>query len=336
MQVPIFSEAHVVAGLSFTASSVVNVHLSSSPVWTYVSPASYWHILDACTGAPRWGVWQPVAGCCLARGTSPGAVTFHQSYALRHAGNFVEDGRLDPTSPDAVAPRRAYDPQVRMWPPTTTPLVATITVSCPESYLLFQADPQTWEAGLPPRPIAHAPRTPFALVKSSSFDFSAVIADNNDVYETYLSWDVAAADTFDMRLARFHLLRQPWRQQQRQRPSGPPPAPSQRWQTRLSATAEGLTTPQASYGPDGHGGSPSRLSAAAQLSSEAGGLGNRLPSTWAPDEGAAPGDDEGFGPMPDQDRLNQVCTSSHMSALHLQHISAPTPGPALADVVGSA
>lgn len=41
----------MVAGLSFTATSAVNVHFSSSPVWMYVSPASYWHFLDACTGA---------------------------------------------------------------------------------------------------------------------------------------------------------------------------------------------------------------------------------------------------------------------------------------------
>ena len=239
-----------------------------------------------------------------------------------YAGNFVEDGRLDPKSPDPVAPRRGYDPQVRMWPPTSTPLVATITISCPESYVLFQADPQTWEAGLPPRPIASAPRTPFALIKSSDFEFSAVIADNNDVFETYLSWDVAATDSFDLRLARFHLLRQPWRPQ-RAKPSGPPPAPSQRWQSRLSNPSQGLTAPDEGAGSEEGGGTPTQASASAsaiaQLHSEAG-LGSRLPSNWKADDSSAGGGEEPVGPAPGEDQLNQV--SSNLSC-HSSSIAGP-------------
>jgi hypothetical protein len=97
-----------------------------------------------------------------------------------------------------------------MWPPATSPVVCTLTVSSMESFTLLQGDPATWEKEAPPRPIMSAPRVPFVLIRAIDFHLSLVVTGKTNQYDVYLSWHVRAADTFDMRLARFHLLRQPY------------------------------------------------------------------------------------------------------------------------------
>lgn len=48
-------------------------------------------------------------------------------------------------------------------------------------------------------------------VESHDFALSVVVATNkNNLVETYVLADVQAAHTYDLRLARFHLLRKPW------------------------------------------------------------------------------------------------------------------------------
>jgi hypothetical protein len=129
-----------------------------------------------------------------------------------NAGNFLEDGRLNPNS-DATKPEpanRPYAPLIRMWPPAAFPVVTTVTLSCPRSCVLFQGDPRVWEQGAQTRGVHDAPRVPFALIETHDFTLSVCVADNNDEYETYVSWDARATDTYDLRLARYHLLRQPW------------------------------------------------------------------------------------------------------------------------------
>jgi hypothetical protein len=115
---------------------------------------------------------------------------------------------LEPTKKQAEARPRPYSPLVRMWPPATSPIVCALTVSSTESYTLFQGDPRTWEADEPARPVASAPRVPFALIRAWDFHLSLVVSGVTNSHEVSLSWDVRAADAFDMRLARFHLLRQ--------------------------------------------------------------------------------------------------------------------------------
>lgn len=52
-----------------------------------------------------------------------------------------------------------------MWPAASDSLITTVTVNSAKSHLLLQSDPQTWEAGLPPRELLSAPRVPFARVR---------------------------------------------------------------------------------------------------------------------------------------------------------------------------
>jgi hypothetical protein len=49
-QVLVCSEAHVVAALALADDFSVAVHVASSPGWVYVSPASYWHVIDTFMG----------------------------------------------------------------------------------------------------------------------------------------------------------------------------------------------------------------------------------------------------------------------------------------------
>lgn len=140
----------------------VHLHIATSPVWVMLSPASYWYIIDTCCGAHF----------CL--GCFPSAGPWMKFYRLDlvsiwGAGNFLEDSGLNP-SPPAVASnrRRAYRPNINMWPGAKDGLLTTVTVCSAKSYLLLQADPRTWEDGLPAREIMSAPRVPFARVRTSN------------------------------------------------------------------------------------------------------------------------------------------------------------------------
>lgn len=81
------------------------------------------------------------------------------------AGNFLEDSVLNP-GPTAIPANvhRPYRPKINMWPAASDALLTTVTVNSAKSHLLLQSDPQTWEAGLPPRELLSAPRVPFARV----------------------------------------------------------------------------------------------------------------------------------------------------------------------------
>lgn len=63
VQVPILAEAHLVAALAVLDDFSVAVHAASSPVWTYVSPASYWHILDTLAGDLQLATSLPSQPC---------------------------------------------------------------------------------------------------------------------------------------------------------------------------------------------------------------------------------------------------------------------------------
>jgi hypothetical protein len=63
VQVPILAEAHLVVALSVLDDFSVAVHVASSPVWTYVSPASYWHILDTLAGDLQLATSLPSQPC---------------------------------------------------------------------------------------------------------------------------------------------------------------------------------------------------------------------------------------------------------------------------------
>jgi hypothetical protein len=129
------------------------------------------------------------------------------------AGNFLEDGRISPPIVPVTTDSnrmRAFEPLLRMWPPVSLPLVCALTVSTPHSSILLQGDPALWESATPARGVHESPRVPFALIEGHGFALSVCVSDNADVYETYVSWDARAVETYDLRLARFHLLRQPW------------------------------------------------------------------------------------------------------------------------------
>jgi hypothetical protein len=53
VQVPIVAEAQLAAALAVTPEGVVCMHFASSPLWLLLSPASLWHVIDTCLGAPR-------------------------------------------------------------------------------------------------------------------------------------------------------------------------------------------------------------------------------------------------------------------------------------------
>jgi hypothetical protein len=53
VQVPMFSVTHVGMALALDDDATCSVHLASSPVWLSLSPASYWHTIETCTGARR-------------------------------------------------------------------------------------------------------------------------------------------------------------------------------------------------------------------------------------------------------------------------------------------
>jgi hypothetical protein len=49
-QVPIFTQGNLGFAFALREDYACHVHLSSSPVWVCLSPASYWHIIDLCCG----------------------------------------------------------------------------------------------------------------------------------------------------------------------------------------------------------------------------------------------------------------------------------------------
>ena len=50
LQVPIFMQGNLGFALTLRRDGACHIHLASSPVWVCLSPASYWHIIDMCTG----------------------------------------------------------------------------------------------------------------------------------------------------------------------------------------------------------------------------------------------------------------------------------------------
>jgi hypothetical protein len=89
--------------------------------------------------------------------------------AVLRAGNFLEPSRLNP--PPAFVPRsefREYRPRVRMWPPVSSRLLTSFTLTAAKSYVVLQADPCIWESGEKCGGIYSSPRVPFAQVQAPS------------------------------------------------------------------------------------------------------------------------------------------------------------------------
>eukprot|EP00892_Ulva_mutabilis_P007162 jgi/Ulvmu1/4818/UM020_0103.1 len=175
--VPLIARGNAECAFAMRNDFAVHIHLASSPVWVFLSPASYWYIIDTCTG------------------------------------NFLENGVLKPGPPVGPSVKhRPYKPKISMWPAATAELLTTVTVMCAKSHLVLQGDPQTWEAGLPPRELLTAPRVPFARVDVTDFALSVLVTQQNGQSETFVLGDTQACHTYDLRLARYHLLYEPWGQ----------------------------------------------------------------------------------------------------------------------------